>query len=240
MTAEKCERKYKRKKFFKKILIYILIIVFAAICLLIYFEHKLYPVVCAVASRKADAIATRAINESVCEEIQKRGIKYDSIVTLEKDSSGKITALTTDIAQLNSMKSFFSLSILNHIEEVGKTKITIPLGSVAGSSYFAGKGPGITVYICPVSSVFTDFENQFLSQGINQTLHRIVMNVDVSVSVFMPIHSQRRDISTSVCIAETVIIGDVPQAYTKVEDTDGENADIADEINDYGAHNFID
>lgn len=156
---------------------------------------------------------TVQINDAVYEEIEKYKTEYTDIITFEKDSEGKITALKTNIAYVNRLQT----KIINKIYEVipyAETEIIeVPVANLIGSKLFAGNKPYIPVKVISVTNVNPSFENDFSDAGINQTRHRIILNIDVELSVLVPGYSGLAYVQTAVPIAETVVVGDVPETY---------------------------
>ncbi|MBC8535529.1 sporulation protein YunB [Feifania hominis] len=193
-------------------------------------DRKLRPMVIDVAGNRAQAIAVRSISEAVNEELAANGVEYEELVTLETNKDGDITALKTNVIKINQLKATLSEAILKKLQ-IDETVISIPLGNIINGELLSGRGPRINLRMVPFGTVTTDIENVFSSGGINQTRHQIMLNVHASVGILMPISSVTSEVTTSICIAETVIVGTVPEYYTNV-DTSKEN--MVGDINDYG------
>ena len=118
------------------------------------------------------------------------------------------------IAVFNHLQSCILDLILERISQVSARDLSIPVGSLTGSALLAGRGPRITVRMESVGSSTAWFENAFASAGINQTRHEIVLHVDVSVSILLPGFTTATRVSNAVTVAETIIVGMVPDTYT--------------------------
>jgi len=140
---------------------------------------------------------------------------YEEIVIVNRDSSDRITSVQTNIAMLNRIFSNVSSDIQKELSSLKNEKITIPLGSILGNSMLAAEGPEVGVKIIPAGSVETDFKSEFTSAGINQTNHRIYMTVKTNVGIVIPFVQNKSEITTNIPIAETVIVGEVPEFYMK-------------------------
>lgn len=199
------------------------------------------PIIKSAASKRATSYATYIISNAVCERISDDEIKYSDIVTFEKDDEGRICALKTDVIKLNRLKSEIATDVYKKMNNIKSEEISIPLGTVLGSSIFAGRGPAVKTKMMSVGAVTSDFENIFTSAGINQTNHRIMIKVNINFSVLAPFELVPVSVTTSVCAAESVIVGSVPQAFTNVHNSgySEEGETVADEVVDFGAHNFI-
>ncbi len=230
---------HKRNKFHNTLvfLFWLLVIVFVFIC----FDSMLFPMVRSAAEQKAEAEATFIINDAVSHITDTNVFEYDDLVLLEKNEGGRVVALTTKASNMNKLKALVAVEIYNRLAMYSDDVIGIPLGNVFNNSFLLGKGPKIKVYVRPYSAVLCDYRNVFESSGINQTNHRVMLDIELTVCVIMPFRSVKRNVATSLCVADTVIVGEVPQAFTNVQNysTSDEGATVADEVVDFGAHNYI-
>lgn len=152
-------------------------------------------------------------NDAIAKQIADGVIQYDRIVYFEKDLEGRITALKTNIGEINRLKTDI-LNIINaEILALDTTDIGIPLGSIFLPELFSGKGPVIPVHILAIRNSDATFESHFSQAGINQTLHQLIMTVNVDVSVLVLGQTDAFSLNSEVVVAETVIIGDVPETY---------------------------
>lgn len=221
----------------KRVLFFVLIgVILLSSAAISYFRKALRPTVVSMAQNYALREATVKINECVFERLGLQEDLYESFVNLNKDSQGNVIAISANTQKTNILKSRLSVDVAKALEEIKGQSFDIPVGNVINGNIFAGKGPNIEVKIISVGAVTTDFRNEFKSGAINQTLHRIMLDVSVNISLYVPFSLTDVKVSTSVCVAETVLVGKVPDAYTYVvENGDG----LAGEINDYGADNFL-
>ncbi|MDR1116663.1 MAG: sporulation protein YunB [Oscillospiraceae bacterium] len=196
------------------------VILFLLVIILIfnYLQNRLTPVVEQVARSRASYLAGRVINSAVNEQIENSNIQYDDLVQLEKDNDGRISALKTNMIQINKFKAEITNTVLEKIHQLDTSEISIPLGSILDSEVFAGRGPRIPIIIVPVGSAEADFASVFKAAGINQTRHQIIVTVTVDISVILPGFSVSMQLTSDVSIAETVIVGNVPNSYTYLED----------------------
>ena len=204
------QRKFKKRY---KFLIFLLFLIISLLGSLKYAEFRLQPIVKSMAVGTARSIGARVISESINEEIDATNISYNDLISFEKDNSGNIAALKTDIIMINRLKSKLSVVILNKLSNIENININIPIGNLINGEFLAGRGPKLEIRILPVGSVSTDISNVFTSSGINQTRHQIMLDVRVTLTAIMTFATESTDISTSICIAETVIIGNVPDTY---------------------------
>ena len=157
---------------------------------------------------------TVGVLAAVNEAIDSGQIAYEQLVSYEKDNEGRITMVRSNMAAFNRLQSQILDLILGRIDQVSARELSIPVGSLTGSPLLAGRGPRISVRMESVGSSSARFENQFESAGINQTKHRIVLRIDVYVSIILPVYSTVTQVTNEITVAETVIVGEVPGTYT--------------------------
>lgn len=175
---------------------------------------RMRPLLESLATTRVSNTVNRIIFEAVNESVQSGEIRYEELISLEKDNNGKITAVHSNMAVFNQLQAQILDIILARIGQVSAKELSIPLGTLTGSPLLAGRGPRISVRMETVGSSSARFENRFDSAGINQTNHQIVLNVDVSVAILLPGFTTATKVSTAVTVAETVIVGSVPETYT--------------------------
>ncbi len=194
-------------------------IILAIVLTFLAIDEKLKPTIREYAKASGTYYATKAINDAVNEEIADSGIKYLDLVTLEKDNNGEIAALYTDIVKINTLKSKIASVLLNKLTTLSTSKLSIPFGNASGINLFSGRGPNIPIKIAPIGSITTSCISQFTSAGINQTKHSITMEVTANVTIILPRDSISTEVHSQVVIAETVLVGSVPESYTNIVDT---------------------
>ncbi len=157
---------------------------------------------------------TQVVTQAVDEAIASGELDYENLVNFEKDNDGKITAVRSNMAAFNLLQSHILQTVLERIDQVSAKDLSIPIGSLTGSALLAGRGPRITVRMESVGSSQASFQNAFTSAGINQTKHQIILTIDVYVSILLPGFTTATKVSNSFIVAETVIVGSVPDSYT--------------------------
>ncbi len=203
-----------------KFLLGLLIILGLGLLALVFLNTRIRPLMTQMAKSRVTNAAVRAINDAVNDEIASGGVSYDDLITLEKDAEGRVTALKTNMAAVNRLKADITNKVIERIAQGETADLGIPLGSVLSSGFFSGRGPVIPVRIISVSSANAELENIFTSAGINQTRHQIVMSVSVYISVLLPGYTTGTEVKSDVSIAETVLIGSVPESYAYFENVD--------------------
>jgi sporulation protein YunB len=177
------------------------------------------PTIIAMSEAKVEYIAVLAMNNAVS-QILGGNIKYTDLTDVLTDKNGKITMIQYNTILINTLARETSTLAQNEIRSLGAEGISVPLGSVTKSKLLSGRGPDIDVKIIPVGSVSTDFTDEFRQAGINQTRHRIFLLLKTQVRIVVPLGSNVINVSTKVPIAETIIVGDVPDSYVNVADED--------------------
>lgn len=153
------------------------------------------------------------INDAIDEQIENGNINYDRIVYFEKDLNGRITALKTNIGEVNRLKTDILNLINDEILAMDTSHLGVPLGSLFLPEFLSGKGPSIPVQILSIRNSDGSFESHFTEAGINQTMHQLTMEVLVDVSVLVLGETDSFTVSSQVVVAETIIVGDVPDTF---------------------------
>lgn len=193
-----------------RLLILVLIVTIIAFCL---FRHKYHSVITALAQTQVKNATSDLINDAIDRQISNGTIQYDRMVYFEKDLEGKITALKTNMSEVNRLKTDLLNLINAEILAMDSDHLGIPMGSLVLPELFAGKGPMIPVQIITIRNSEAGFFSDFSQAGINQTLQKLNMQVSVDVSVLVLGEVSDFTISSQVVIAETVIVGQVPDMF---------------------------
>lgn len=152
-------------------------------------------------------------NDAIAKQMADGVIQYDRIVYFEKDLEGRITALKTNMSEINRLKTDILNIINDEILALDTSDIGIPLGSLILPELLSGKGPAVPLHILSIRNSDAVFSSAFSQAGINQTLHQITMEVSVDVAVLVLARTENFTVNSEVVVAETVIVGDVPQTY---------------------------
>ncbi len=224
-------RKNKKHGKIYAMFIFILILLVAATVIV---EQRMSEIVIDIARQKVKSQAYIIISETIWREIDRSNVSYDTLVRFEKDTNGNIRALKTDIIEVNKLKSKLSLEILHALENKEEMSVSVPIGAIFGTEILSGFGPRVRIDVMPVGTVAADMENVIMSAGINQTRHQIMMNINVKLSIVGMFKRSSVSVGTNVCIAETVIVGNVPESYTSIYASENEevpdSADIDSDI----------
>ena len=192
------------------------LVLLCALSVLLVFRLRIAPLMKQLVVTQAENTMSTLVNEIVNEQIAEGTIDYDRMVFFEKDINGGITALKTNMSEVNRLKTEILSAMNLRIEDISVGELSIPIGNFFFPELFSGKGFRLPVRILSVSTSDANFENCFSEAGINQTLHQIRMNIVVNLSVMTPTGTVKTTVLTDVVVAETVIVGSVPGQYFHV------------------------
>lgn len=199
--------RYRLKRFLRYIIL-LLVVVFA---LLLFFRFKFHSEIRGLAETQVKNTTSDMINDAIDKQIETGNIQYDRIVYFEKDLNGRITALKTNMSEVNRLKTDILNIINDEILALDTSDLGIPIGSLFLPEFLAGKGPMIPINILSIRNSEASFSSAFTEAGINQTLHQINMHVSVDVAVLVLGETNYFTIDSQVVIAETIIVGQVPE-----------------------------
>ena len=182
----------------------------AALCVGLL-EARLRPMAVTIAQAQLQNDAARLVERCVTEDLAERGLTYAELVSIQRDTSGAIVSLTTDMAAMNLLRAELVERVLDALEGVGVLQLRIPLGSLLD----------LKVHAMAVGTADARFSSSFSEAGVNQTLHRIELELTVPMTLLLPGGPVETESVTRLCVAETVIVGRVPDAYLQMERSGG-------------------
>ena len=194
--------------------------VFLVILTYIPIDAQIRPLLKKVSEYQGKIIATKIISSSVTNAMSSENISYNSLVKVTKNNDGFVSSVETNMAQINKLQSTITYNINNDIENIAREKITLTTGTLSGISFLYGRGTNITFNLEPVGYVDSRLVSKFSSAGVNQTLHQIILEVNGKVSAVMPGYTSNFDVNMNYLIAETVIVGNIPESYTYITGDD--------------------
>lgn len=213
----------------QRVLIWLTVIFALLLALTVAVVLHMKPVVVDLATARTSNAVNRIVVAAVNDAVDSGRIDYEQLVDFDKDADGHVTALRSNMAAFNRLQASIADDILQRMAEVSSTDLAIPIGTLTGSPLLAGRGPCLRVRMQSVGTATARFDNQFSSAGINQTRHRIILDVDVHVSILLPGLTTYTKVSNEISVAETVIVGGVPDTYTYFSTTPDEIEHYADE-----------
>lgn len=192
---------------------FVIILVIIALCVAVSLAGSfLKDISGQMALSNASDTITAAINDKINEKMSEGQYDYNYFVTLQKDDVGNITAISANMARINTLSSEILQEVIAATNN-GMEDIEIPLGNLVGSNLLMGRGPNIPVKIIMLTSSYADFRNEIEAAGINQVKHQIILEVRVQIDVMLPWEVQSTEVVSEVLIAETIIVGNVPDTY---------------------------
>lgn len=198
---------------FKRLIILIVILSVVAAFGVFLFRRRYQQVILHLAETQVKNATSDLINDAIDKQIEIGNIHYDRIVYFEKDLDGRITALKTNMSEVNRLKTDILNLINDEILAVDTADLGVPLGSLFLPEFMSGKGPSIPVQILSIRNSDASFQSHFSEAGINQTLQQITMDVSVDVAVLVLGETDSFTVSSQVVVAETIIVGDVPDTF---------------------------
>ena len=200
----------RRRKYWK---IWAVLLVFLVMLVFWGLRSRLWPVVRSLARTQVTNTASDLINDAILAQIMEGQIQYDRIVYFEKDLNGRITALKTNMAEVNRLKTETLNLINDEIMAEDTEDLGVAIGSLILPEFFSGKGPAIPVRILAIRNSDANFQSEFTEAGINQTLQQLRMDVIVDVTILVLGQTETFTVSSQMVVAETIIVGDVPATY---------------------------
>ena len=197
----------------KYLLTKLLIILLALAVLSVVILAEIEPALEKMAAIMISNDVTEYLNDAVAEAVKDGEFRYGDLVTIERNANGGVAAISTNMARINLLQTEIASYVMEKLSDRMKTSIKIPFGNLVGGTIMSGRGPDIPVRILSVSNFYTDFSNDFTEAGINQTRHRIIIDFEVEIDMLIPGGTVRENIDVSVVVAETVIVGDVPDTF---------------------------
>ena len=193
-----------------------LLIVVGIFC---YFNYIVNPVILSMSEYKVKSLTQRAVNAAVY-EIVNNGPLYDQMIKISRDNFGRVAVISADAVQINILARELVQASQAQLEKTSQKGISIPLGTFSGMPIFVGRGPDVHVRVVPIGVITCNFHSTFYEAGVNQTNHRIYVNINTSVSVVMPTKNQNIALTTELLLAESIIIGEIPDTYLNSSNLD--------------------
>lgn len=195
----------------KKYKIFLFVSIGVLFCFLI-FGLLINPVLIGTIEIKTKSVSTKAINAAVG-NVVKNGVVYEDLVNIVTDELGNITMIQANALEINNLSKELAQTTERMIENYGELGVEIPLGSFSGIPILAGVGPDVNLKITPIGAVNCKFVSKFEQAGINQTIHRIYININANVGIVMPLYTKKFVSTQEVLISESIIVGSVPEVY---------------------------
>ncbi len=197
----------------KRFLLLLLFLFVLCLSVIVVAGVQMESILSRLATTKVSNTVNRIVSEAVNDAVERGDFAYEKLISFEKDKDGKVTAVKSNMPEFNRLQSVILDDVLERISEVSTREVSIPVGSLTGLNLLAGRGPMISVRMQTIGTSTSDLKNVFTSAGINQTRHQILLNIDVYVSILLPGFTTATVVSNSLVVAETIIVGSVPNSY---------------------------
>lgn len=200
---------------FARLLLAMAVVILTIRFVYFWIDAKVYPSVKAISELKAVSLATEVINQVVHNEF--KALEPDNnLIHMDKDSEGNVTAIRSDIPEMNMIGAKIAARIVDELGSVKRQTIRVPIGTLAAPRSFAGMGPHMEIQVIPAGNIKTDFKSELTEAGINQTRYRLYLEVGCKVRVIAPLVDDIEEVCTNVPLMETIIVGKVPQTYVGI------------------------
>lgn len=193
----------------------------ALVAAFLMFRNYYRTVIRELAQSQVKTTTSDMINDAIAKQVAQGSIQYDRLVYFEKDLDGRITALKTNMSEINRLKTDILNIINDEILSLNASDIGVPLGSLILPEFLSGRGPAIPVHILSIRNSDAQFQSDFSQAGINQTLHKLNMEVSIEVSVLVLGETDAFNVQSHVMVAETVIVGQVPSTFLQTGGING-------------------
>ncbi len=201
----------RQMKFNKSFVLFFLIIILVVSISAIVINNKIKPTIKTLCESKAKALALNKTNEIVSEYM--KNISYSSLIDLKENEQGKIIAMTANVTEMNRLTSNISSDVQQNLSNMDNVYIKVPLGTMLNVGMFSGYGPNISIKVVPAGNVTAKFNSEFEQAGINQTRHRIFLQIVTKVKIVAPFYTDTQEYTNEINVAETIIVGDTPSSY---------------------------
>ena len=206
VCASKCKSKKK-----KRLVVFLIIISLILFGVFLYINIYVNPIIIQTNQAVIKATTINVINDSVSSSISKDN--FDDLLQIHYDNDGNITAITANSLLANRLNNTIINDCQTALSDIKKLNFSVPLGTFSGIKLLNGVGPSVSIKMMPVGNVETKFFSEFSSQGINQTNHKLYLNINANISVLLPGIDTSIKVKTQILLCESVIVGKVPQVY---------------------------
>ena len=190
----------------------------ALIALLAWGVHNMSPILVRMAEARARQLAVEAMNQAIA-GVMGSSVTYADLMRVTHDQQGRVAMIEANAVLMNDISSETALAAQRNLDALADQGVRLPLGAALGIRLLSGSGPFIRVRVIPVGAVSTRFVTSFESAGINQTRHEISLEASVVMRIVIPTGAGSVSVSTYVPVAESIIVGAVPDTYVNIPDT---------------------
>ena len=179
-------------------------------------DAALRPILEQVAAQQVHLAVVRLINEAVYDQLG-NGVAYQQLINVSTDADGRVTLMQPDTVKITRLVTSIARDLEEKLGNLSREDIKVPLGMLTGNSLLADKGPNLTLALLPLGSVSVNIHDEFSAAGINQTRHSIMLDIVVDMGILLPFQSTFTQITDTLPIVESVIVGPIPETYLNME-----------------------
>lgn len=196
----------------KKYVSFIISVSILIALIFLFFNNVVNPIILSTSEIKVRSLTLKAVNSAVAEVVSE-SILYSDLININTNEDGDITMISANSILINKLSKELARTAQAKLEIMGNGGLNIPIGTFSGMPIFVGRGPDVKIKLIPIGSITCTFESNFESAGINQTHHRIYVNIDASVSMVLPVEYKTVKNRSQVLICESIIIGKIPSTF---------------------------
>jgi len=210
------KRKYRAGQ---KVCLLLAVVLILAVLVVAYINSQMDKIMDSVVKRQVENKITEIINAAVLRVSSEPIYASGTFADVSYSSDGKITAVSANAALINRMRADVMAEIAAGISELERYGVPISYASLFGEGFLSSFFPEayLNVKVQPFGGVNANVESELTSAGINQSKHTVNLIIDTGVTGLVKDKTIDIRISTNVCMAETVIVGDVPSVWLGVE-----------------------
>lgn len=211
MTAAEMKKyaaKAKRRRRSRRFLLFALLLCAG----LMLMERNFKPLVFSLAEARSASMASQVLYGALAEAIED-GVSYADLMSVHMDDRGQVALLSANTVAMNRLADRAGQAALRRLGDMSSERVSVPLGAALGLTLLAGSGPGIPVSIVPIGSVSTEFATEFEACGINQTRHKVYLQLTASIRIVIPTGAKTTQVSANMLVAESIIVGSVPEGF---------------------------
>ncbi|MDO5378738.1 MAG: sporulation protein YunB, partial [Clostridia bacterium] len=175
-------------------------------------DRNVKPLVFSLAEARTAAMASQVLSGAMAEALGE-GVGYDELMNVRMDEKGQVALLSANTLKMNLLADRAGDAALRRLQSMSSEEVSVPLGAALGITLFAGAGPQIPISIVPVGSISSDFATEFEACGINQTRHKVYLQLTASIRIVIPNGAKTTQVSANMLVAESIIVGAVPESF---------------------------
>ena len=207
----------RRRKRSKKRLCGVILLLVAIVGIAVTVDSKMRPLVQNYGYMSARRSAMLAVHSAVEEVLSKKETAYGDLVEIVRSEDGRVVSAEANVGAINRLKAEVTNAVTEKLQAREKQKINIPLGSLLGGSFFTGRGPFLPLTIHTSGVVISQLCGEFNEAGINQTNHKLSLDMTVMMTAALPMERVSIELKTNFLVGETVLVGEVPQTVLQVD-----------------------